>query len=295
MSELPLPYVPISPALKRSKRFEAFVEAADLYDDPFAEFYIHKLLLFAGDARVDGNLGAIPARKLARECVWQGDPKAFVEALVASGWLEREESTSHLRIIRWEKYGGRVLKERLRWRLRHGRDAENPDAAEPEVETPEELRGVSAEAPCESTGTTASPPVLKGEGCRVKGEEEDLEKTALLPANSPEPPVITLTAVDKSAVPLSTEDVRQWSEAYPAVDVRAELRAMRCWLDANPKRRKTKQGMKPFVVNWLKRCQDKGGSSPMSRAPPAASRQDRSIEEMVATTEEYNARIRAGG
>ena len=57
-------------------------------------------------------------------------------------------------------------------------------------------------------------------------------------------------------------DMIAWSKAYPAVDVFQELRAMESWLDANPKKRKTKVGIKKFVNGWLSRSQDRGGSSP---------------------------------
>lgn len=33
------------------------------------------------------------------------------------------------------------------------------------------------------------------------------------------------------------------------------------WLDANPTRRKTHKGMPRFLVSWLSRAQDRGGSS----------------------------------
>ena len=58
---------------------------------------------------------------------------------------------------------------------------------------------------------------------------------------------------------VNDSDVEEWKAAYPAVDVVAELRRMRAWLDANPRRRKTRRGMKAFVVNWLSREQDRGG------------------------------------
>jgi hypothetical protein len=57
-------------------------------------------------------------------------------------------------------------------------------------------------------------------------------------------------------------DMIAWSKAYQAVDVFQELRAMESWLDANPKKRKTKAGIKRFVNSWLSRSQDRGGSSP---------------------------------
>ena len=43
-----------------------------------------------------------------------------------------------------------------------------------------------------------------------------------------------------------------------AVDVEQELREMRAWCQANPKLRKTKNGVRRFIVSWLARQQDKG-------------------------------------
>ena len=54
-------------------------------------------------------------------------------------------------------------------------------------------------------------------------------------------------------------DVIAWGRAYPAVDVFQELRAMESWLDANPTKRKTKRGIKSFVVRWLGKAQNQGG------------------------------------
>jgi hypothetical protein len=56
------------------------------------------------------------------------------------------------------------------------------------------------------------------------------------------------------------EDIIKWQQLYPKVDVFQELNAMEGWLDANPKKRKTKRGIKTFCNSWLSRAQDKGGS-----------------------------------
>ncbi len=63
------------------------------------------------------------------------------------------------------------------------------------------------------------------------------------------------------------EDILKWQQLYPAVDVFQELNAMEGWLDANPSRRKTKNGIKRFVNSWLSRAQDKGGSPMASNRP----------------------------
>lgn len=65
------------------------------------------------------------------------------------------------------------------------------------------------------------------------------------------------------------KDVIAWQRTYPAINVHQELMAMESWCDANPTKRKTKQGVKRFVNSWLSRAQDRGGS-------PLAQKQNKS-------------------
>lgn len=48
----------------------------------------------------------------------------------------------------------------------------------------------------------------------------------------------------------------EYQRLYPAVDVGAEFAKMRGWCLGNPKKRKTKSGVKRFVTSWLGRAQD---------------------------------------
>lgn len=73
------------------------------------------------------------------------------------------------------------------------------------------------------------------------------------------PPVITLTLNDKSEYPIYQKQIDEWALLYPSVDIQQQLRNMRGWLDANPKRRKTKNGVLRFITGWLSKEQDKGG------------------------------------
>lgn len=82
------------------------------------------------------------------------------------------------------------------------------------------------------------------------------------------PTVIELPATKNEIVPITEADVAEWIEAFPAVDVRQKLRAIRQWLIANPQKRKTSRGMKRFVVAWLSREQDRGGVRG-GQGPPA--------------------------
>nr|DAE40227.1 MAG TPA: replisome organizer [Caudoviricetes sp.] len=80
------------------------------------------------------------------------------------------------------------------------------------------------------------------------------------------PPVAELPLNDGSLFRVYAPDASKWSTLYPAVNVLQELRKMTGWLDANPKRRKTKAGIRSFITSWLAREQDRGGAAPARTA-----------------------------
>lgn len=99
--------------------------------------------------------------------------------------------------------------------------------------------------------------------------------------SSPEPEksapgVIDLPCASGDPYSVSDDDVAEWEESFPAVDVRQQLGAMRSWLNANPTRRKTKKGMRRFIVSWLDRRQNSGPAPPLQQPrgspgkPPSA-------------------------
>lgn len=51
----------------------------------------------------------------------------------------------------------------------------------------------------------------------------------------------------------------KWSQAYPAVDINAEIKIAEAWIFTNPKR--IKSNYNRFLNTWLSKKQDKGGSS----------------------------------
>lgn len=78
-------------------------------------------------------------------------------------------------------------------------------------------------------------------------------------AASGAPPVIRLILNNGDLWDVTAAQFSKWKELYPEVDVMTELRKMAGWLDANPKRRKTRSGIKRFCNTWLSREQDGGG------------------------------------
>lgn len=71
--------------------------------------------------------------------------------------------------------------------------------------------------------------------------------------------VLTMTLNDGSEYPITQKYVDQMQRLYPAVDVMQELRSMKAWCINNPTKRKTRNGIKRFIGNWLSKEQDRGG------------------------------------
>ena len=57
---------------------------------------------------------------------------------------------------------------------------------------------------------------------------------------------------------ITRADLALWRDAYPAVDIEQQLRAMKVWIiNAGAKGHKSAWGS--FITRWLSRAQEKGG------------------------------------
>ena len=77
-------------------------------------------------------------------------------------------------------------------------------------------------------------------------------------------------------------------EAYPAVDVRAELKRIKSWSLANGSKRKTLRGMPRFLNLWMSKTQDRAGMPDRQFASRSA------LPESAVHTEEAWAGIKGG-
>ena len=91
-------------------------------------------------------------------------------------------------------------------------------------------------------------------------EESKVEYICAEPQAASTPPAILLPLNNGTDYPVSVEQCHEWAGLYPAVDVMQQLRAMKGWLDANPKKRKTRGGILRFINSWLAKEQDRGGA-----------------------------------
>ena len=87
--------------------------------------------------------------------------------------------------------------------------------------------------------------------------EANTDKRTTAQSVPPEELAGTLPLVDGSEFPIFKSQVSEWQIAYPGIDVRTQLVQAKVWLQANPKRRKTRKGILRYLNSWLARAQDK--------------------------------------
>ncbi|AZR95115.1 hypothetical protein BBB39_16155 [Bordetella trematum] len=84
--------------------------------------------------------------------------------------------------------------------------------------------------------------------------------------DAPPPAAQPMLLSDGSEHVPTSEEVAEWSAAYPQVNVLDAMRQMAVWLKANPAKRKTRRGINKFIVNWLGGAQ-RDAVSPRYRNP----------------------------
>lgn len=85
------------------------------------------------------------------------------------------------------------------------------------------------------------------------------------------PPVITIILDTGEEYPIYQNDIDEWKELYPDVNVVQELRKMKGWSKENPAKRKTKDHIRSFINRWLATEQDKiqqKGITPQNTCTP---------------------------
>lgn len=102
-----------------------------------------------------------------------------------------------------------------------------------------------------------SEPLRSQEQEQEQEQEDSGELDLQAQAAGTPPPVVAIPLNDGSEYGIYPSQVEEWSTTYPNVDVVAELRKMRQWSIANPKKRKTRRGVMAFANSWLVKEQDK--------------------------------------
>lgn len=104
------------------------------------------------------------------------------------------------------------------------------------------------------------------EGKGREGKESSCgEMPPALTAKQPpvDPPPVLVFPCDGKARSwnLTQAHIAEWQLAYPSLDILAEARKALAWINANPGKRKTHDGMPRFLNSWLGRSQNDASKS----------------------------------
>ena len=73
---------------------------------------------------------------------------------------------------------------------------------------------------------------------------------------------------DGTSYEITENDVENFQQLYPGIDVRQEIRNITGWCLSNPKNRKTRSGAKRFLNGWLSRSQNSARPEKKTGAKP---------------------------
>jgi hypothetical protein len=202
----------------------------------------------------DGTIRATPRRVAA---VAGGDEEFWL-AVERVGWVTFLNGT--MTIAGWDKKFSRAAKARLEDARRKATNREEN----------RNVRSLSENCP-EKTG------LHTGQDIQDIQDKKDIP-AAPVPTSKPQ----AAASRAKSAVSWSSADGwegitdtdrSEWAQAFPGAVLAQELAKANAWLKANPQRA-GRRNWRRFIVGWLQRCQDKGGTNrepgrrPEDRPPP---------------------------
>lgn len=114
---------------------------------------------------------------------------------------------------------------------------------------------------------------------KIREDKVSIEKTSKENKNNcTEPPkapsVLAIPLVDGTDFEIFQDDIDEWKDAFPNVDICQQLKAIKLWCKDNPTRRKTRKGVRRFITGWLDKEQNRGGArSQPTQAPKAPVKQ----------------------
>jgi hypothetical protein len=192
---------------------------------------LHRLWSWADVHTSDGTAHGLDAQWVDElvGCV------GFAAAMASTGWLSLEGDG--VQFVNFERHNGQPAKVRALRKTRM-----------------ERLRGAAR--------ATDAPPEKRRE------EKSRVEDIPAAPVPTSKPPAASGSRA-KAAVSWSADagwqgitdaDRSEWAAAYPGAVIDQELAKATAWLRANPKRC-GKRNWRRFLVGWLQRCQDKGGTN----------------------------------
>lgn len=113
---------------------------------------------------------------------------------------------------------------------------------------------------------TGSQPATIEEGKKVRRKESNNNIPSAPDDKSPCAGSFLLN--DGTSYEITENDVENFQQLYPGIDVRQEIRNITGWCLSNPKNRKTRSGAKRFLNGWLSRSQNSARPEKKTGAKP---------------------------
>ena len=184
--------------------------------------------------------------------------EGFGQAMQAAGWLEVDEADASLTFPNFGQWNTPAKDTTAAERMRKHREKQR--VAQPTVTVTAPLR------------VTVAPD-------KTRQDKREEEPAAPVPTTEPATPSrsraksLVSWAADAGWSGITDADRQGWATAYPGAVLEQELAKASEWLKANPKRA-GKRNWRAFLVRWLQRCQDHGGTTrdvgrrPEDKPPP---------------------------
>lgn len=108
-----VPWIQVYSNLTSHPKTDALAEALGLPDSPVSGTFTASGMLvglwsWAAMNATDGDLRRCTPRSIAKAAGWQGEPEAFLSALIATGWVDAGEDTGR-RLHDWEDYASLLI------------------------------------------------------------------------------------------------------------------------------------------------------------------------------------------
>jgi hypothetical protein len=181
--------------------------------------------------------------------------EGFGSAMRSAGWLEADEAAQTLTFPNFGQWNTPAKDTTAAERMRKHRAKQ--DVTRNTVTVTEPLRVTVALDKTRQDKREDIP------AAPVATSEPPKRRTRSQPADS------VSWSADAGWQGITDADRQEWRQAYPACDLEPELARATAWLKANPTKAH-KSNWRRFIVSWLTRSQDRGGTNRTPGARPEA-------------------------
>jgi hypothetical protein len=208
-----------------------------------------------------GDIGQHDDELIAEACGWVGEPADLVAMLVETGWLD--ECPEHRLVVHdWHDHAPHFVRKHIH---RAGGFVQSAPTRGDDDAKPSP-RGDDFGASPPQVGQIASHVGLKnGNQPNLTNQTKEITPSELFPGDAAEPasagegsgvvfPVVSGPTDKRRTWELPQSLLDRYRECYgESLNVDQEIRNAQAWLEASPKRRKTRGGMQRFLTSWLMR------------------------------------------